>query len=202
MEPKDTIKEKANEVIQQVIEAAKGVYEDLGHGWSEAIYQKAMEIALNERSIFYESQKVLPVYYIDPVTKREYCVGSSAPDFVIWVESEKKKIGIVVDLKAVKEFKSEHPRQVQKYIYALEKICNENESIYPEGLVINFGDESSTQIPDEALEFKHGTLQIYKVKKEENVNERIKTVKGEKKRKNEKIEGGIKNVRRRKEVDR
>ena len=52
-------------VIKEILDSAKAVFQDLGEGWPEVVYQKAMEVELRERGIKYEEQIVLPVYYKD-----------------------------------------------------------------------------------------------------------------------------------------
>ena len=58
-------------------------FQDLGEGWSEEVYQKAMEIELRERGIKYEEQRVLPIFYKD-----KYVVDEGIPDLIILVELE------------------------------------------------------------------------------------------------------------------
>ena len=48
-------------VIKEILDSAKAVFQDLGEGWPEAVYQKAMEVELRERGIKYEEQRVLPI---------------------------------------------------------------------------------------------------------------------------------------------
>ena len=52
-------------VINEILDSAKVVFQDLGEGWSEAVYQKAMEVELRERGIKYQEQRVLPIFYKD-----------------------------------------------------------------------------------------------------------------------------------------
>jgi hypothetical protein len=47
-------------VIEEILDSARAVLQDLGEGWPEAVYQKAMEVELRERGIKYEEARVLP----------------------------------------------------------------------------------------------------------------------------------------------
>lgn len=73
------------ELINELKECAARVYEELGAGWEEDIYQKAMEVALREKGIKYEAQRTLPI------TFNGYVVGRGAPDLIVWYTKGKKK---------------------------------------------------------------------------------------------------------------
>ncbi len=60
-------------------DSAKKVYAELGPGWKEEIYQKAMEVALRHESILYETQRILPITFSDHV------IGEAIPDLVLWI---------------------------------------------------------------------------------------------------------------------
>jgi GxxExxY protein len=122
-------------VINEILDSAKVVFQDLGEGWSEAIYQKAMEVELRERGIKYEEQRVLPIYYKD-----KYVVGEGIPDLIILVELESgKRVHIIIELKTDSSIKEDHKIQTQKYIKALKKsLPSENNIVYPVGFIINF----------------------------------------------------------------
>ena len=88
-------------VIKEILDSAKAVFQDLGEGWNEAVYQKATEVELRERGIKYEEQRVLPIYY-----KGKYVVGEGKPDLIILVELESsKRVHIVIDLKTDTDIK-------------------------------------------------------------------------------------------------
>ena len=106
---------KVKKLIDTVKECAREVYRQLGPGWNEKIYQKAMEVALRERKITYETQRILPITFSDHV------VGESIPDLVIWLPMKGKRIAIVIDLKWEPYLKAEHHSQVAKYIQELKK---------------------------------------------------------------------------------
>ncbi len=54
---------KSNEITHQIIGAAIDVHRELGPGQDEVLYEDAMEIALNARSLQFRRQAPLPVYY-------------------------------------------------------------------------------------------------------------------------------------------
>ena len=60
------------EEVYQIVGAAMAVYNELGWGFLEAVYQEAFEIELRERGIPFESQKELHVLYKGKPLKKTY----------------------------------------------------------------------------------------------------------------------------------
>lgn len=98
--------------------AAMQVYNTLGHGFLEAVYQEALEIEFKERSIPYEREKELKIYYNGHELKHTY-----KADFVCYGN-------IIVELKAVAKLDDSHRSQVYNYLKA---------TGYKLGLLYNFG---------------------------------------------------------------
>lgn len=142
--------------IEEILECAIAVFQDLGEGWPETVYQKAMEVELRERGIKYEEQIVLPVYYKD-----KYIVGESKPDLIILVELESgKRVHIVVELKTDTGIKEDNRIQVQKYIKALNRsLRSENDIVYPIGLIINFAKRSNEKLNGKEMQVNDSKLQ-------------------------------------------
>ena len=147
-------------VIKGILDSAKAVFQDLGEGWPEAVYQKAMEVELRERGIKYEEQRVLPIYYKD-----KYVVGEGKPDLIILIELESgKRVHIIIELKADTDIKEDHKIQIQKYIKALNKsLRSENDIVYPVGLIINFAKRSNKKLDGEKMQVNDSTIQWLKV---------------------------------------
>jgi len=177
---KDRVDKVIRETIDKVADAAKSVWKDLGGGWEESVYQKAMEVALRERGVIFESQRILPVFYRDKNTHREYCVGEGKPDLVVWVETDEKKwTAIVIDLKADTKVKPEHERQVLKYMESLRKQLKNGESVHSQGMVINFAKPQDKEIRGRVIEKEPDIdIDIDIVEKE---SEEIQETSGEKK---------------------
>jgi GxxExxY protein len=97
--------------------AAFDVYNDLGGGLCEEIYQESLERELAARRIAFTAQPELLVYYKGtPLNKR------LKPDLIVAGE-------IVVELKAVKAIAEEHESQLLNYLRVTRK---------PVGYLINF----------------------------------------------------------------
>jgi len=163
MELSQEEREKVKETtIRRVFQCAKDVLDDLGTGWSEAVYQKAMEIALREENIQYESQRVLPIYFKD-----KYVVGEGKPDLIIWVDLEDgKRVCVVFELKYETEIKQEHKTQLIKYIRALRKLQQKDVIVFPSGFVINFQKLNNTKLGDETRGFPDDSSYLRYIKVE------------------------------------
>lgn len=101
-----------------IIGAAMRVYNTLGFGFLEAVYQEALAIELTNMGIPFEREKELKIYYDGEELKQTY-----RADFVCYGN-------IIVETKAVAELNDSHRSQVFNYL----KACG-----FKLGLLINFG---------------------------------------------------------------
>ena len=102
----------------KLVGAALEVYNELGGGLLEEIYQQALEIELEIRGIPFDSKSHLEVFYKSRKLNKIYI-----PDLVAYNS-------IIVELKAVKEILAEHEAQLLNYM----KITK-----LPVGYILNFG---------------------------------------------------------------
>lgn len=102
-----------------IIGAAMQVYNILGNGFLEAVYQEAFEIELGKRNIPYEREKELVIFYEGIELQKKFYA-----DFLCFEN-------IIVELKAVTKLENVHRSQVYNYLKATGKRL---------GLLINFGD--------------------------------------------------------------
>ena len=84
--------------------AAMQVYNTLGAGFLEAVYQEALAIELTKRGIPYEREKDLKIYYDGQELKQTY-----RADFVCYDN-------IIVEIKAVASLNDSHRSQVFNYL--------------------------------------------------------------------------------------
>lgn len=110
--------------------AAMRVYNVLGSGFLESVYQEALEIELEKRHVPYEREKELEVYY-DGIKLGKKFVA----DFVCYDK-------IILELKAVKELEDSHRSQLYNYL----KITG-----FKLGFLINFGKYDELQIERRVL---------------------------------------------------
>jgi GxxExxY protein len=102
----------------KIIGAAMEVYNQLGHGFLEAVYQEALEREFSLRGIPYERERELTICY-----KGEKLLQTYKTDFLCYGK-------IIVELKAVSALEDCHRAQVYNYIRATKSRL---------GLLINFG---------------------------------------------------------------
>jgi len=108
---------KHEDITHKIIGCAYRVFNQLGFGFLESVYQKAMIIELKKNDLKAETEKPLNVYYDDQV------VGDYFID--LYVEDT-----IIVELKAVEHLSKQHEAQLVNYLNGLKKDI---------GLLINFG---------------------------------------------------------------
>lgn len=101
-----------------LVGAAIEVYNTLGHGFLEEVYQECMRMELTLQKIPFQNHPKLNLFYKDMPLEKYY-----VPDFYVYD-------GIVVELKAVKQLSEEHFAQIMNYLRATEK---------PVGYLLNFG---------------------------------------------------------------
>ena len=120
------------ELIATIGNIANDIVTELGIGWKEAVYQKAMEVSFRERGITYESQRLVTVSYHD------YNVGEGQIDLIPFIIQDYHRLFIVVDLDSTAGLKETDRTQVIKYIKELRRQINPSDSVYPIGLKVNF----------------------------------------------------------------
>jgi len=109
-----------NQDIEQIANIAHDVYTSLGSGFSEDVYDCAMQVGLRLAGIPYENQKVVELKY------RDHYVGEGYPDLLVQFGRRK----VVVELKAVaSELGACEEQQLRNYMNILG---------VEDGLLINF----------------------------------------------------------------
>ena len=119
-----------DELTEKIIGAAYKVFNALGAGFLEKVYEKAMVIELRKSGLNVERQKPIKVYYEGEL------IGDYYAD--LYVNNQ-----VIVELKAVEELCKAHEQQLVNYLVAT-KIDT--------GLLINFG--SSVKVKRKFREYK------------------------------------------------
>ena len=105
------------EISEKVIGTFYDVYNELGHGFLESVYENAMVIALREKGMRVEQQVEIPVWF------RSQKIGVFYADLVV-------EGVLIVELKAVRSFDPSHEAQLLNYLRA---------TAIEIGLLLNFG---------------------------------------------------------------
>jgi GxxExxY protein len=122
---------KLNRITEKVIGCAFRVYNKMGFGYLEYVYEKCMQIELNKIGLQFESQNPISVYYDN------FLVGEFVAD--LFVEDV-----LIVELKSVKQIMKAHEVQLVNYLTSTRK---------PMGLLINFG-ELKVDVKRKVKDFK------------------------------------------------
>lgn len=123
---------KYKEITEKIIGSAMRVHAVLGNGFQEVIYQRALELEMEEAGLRFARELSMPIYY------KGRNIGERRVDFFV----EEK---IMVELKAIIQLEKVHLAQAKNYLEAY------NVQV---GLLINFGNIS--------LEFKRLENQKFK----------------------------------------
>ena len=105
------------EITEKIIKAFYKVYNTLGYGFSEKVYENALFIELVSMGLFVEKQKPIKVYY------EGIEVGEYFADLIV-------EGCVIVELKAAEALCEEHEFQLINYLKATE---------IEVGLLLNFG---------------------------------------------------------------
>jgi GxxExxY protein len=105
------------DVTDKIIQAFYKVYNDLGFGFLEKVYENALFIELTRMDLFCIKQKRIKVYYQDQI------VGDYFADLIV---SE----CVIIELKAAENLCQEHELQLINYLKATH---------IEVGLLLNFG---------------------------------------------------------------
>jgi GxxExxY protein len=104
-------------VTEKIIGALFVVYNALGYGFSEKVYENALMLELQKLGLDAEQQKPITVYYDGQA------VGEYAADIIV-------NGVVIVELKAVRQLLKEHEAQLLNYLKA---------TMIEVGLLLNFG---------------------------------------------------------------
>ena len=129
---------KFKEITEKIIGSSMKVHAVLGNGFQELIYQRALEIEMEEAGLHFSREFNMPIYY------KGRQIGERRVDF--FVEDK-----IMVELKALIQLERAHLAQAKNYLEAY------NMQV---GLLINFGSISLEFKRLENLKFKPITFPI------------------------------------------
>jgi GxxExxY protein len=108
---------KHGETTQKIIRVFYEVYNELGHGFLESVYEKSMEVALNAMGLKVFRQIEIPVWF------RGHQVGDFCADMLV-------ENSVLIELKAARSLDASHSAQLLNYLRATE---------IEVGLLLNFG---------------------------------------------------------------
>ena len=113
-----------------IIGAAMHVYNVLGPGFVESVYQEALEMEFLKRKIPYEREKDIDLFYEGALMRVKF-----RPDFICYGK-------IIVELKAVQQLDDMNRVQVYNYLKATQ---------YKLGWLLNFGSHDGLEMERKVL---------------------------------------------------
>ena len=126
-------------LTEKIIGCAYLVYNTMGYGFLESVYEKCMLIELRKAGLRAESQRAVVVHYDGEV------VGEFAADLLV-------DDTIIAELKSVRRMAKAHEVQLVNYLVATGK---------PVGLLLNFGERG--------VEVKRKTRELNRIRKTEDL---------------------------------
>ena len=106
------------ELTEKIIGCAYKVYNTLGYGFLESVYEKALLIELRRGGVKSENQKPITVYYDNEIA------GEFKADIIV-------EDLVIIEIKSVRRIIKEFEVQLVNYLTATGK---------PVGLLLNFGE--------------------------------------------------------------
>ncbi len=105
------------QLAHAIVKAARAVHAELGPGFIESIYGRALAAELKAQSFHVECERPVRIWYSSIV------VGKHRLDMVV-------ERAVIVELKASRGIINVHMAQMNSYLHATD---------YPFGLILNFG---------------------------------------------------------------
>jgi len=107
------------ELTEKIIGCAYKVYNQMGYGFLESVYEKCLLIELRKMGLKAESQQAITVYYENQI------VGDFVADIIV-------EDSVILELKSVRRLAKVHEAQLVNYLVATGKEI---------GLLLNFGEQ-------------------------------------------------------------
>ena len=121
------------EITEKIIGCAYRVYNKMGFGFLESVYEKCLLLELRKAGLQAESQQAITVRYDGEI------VGEFFADIVV-------ENTIILELKSVRTIAKAHEMQLVNYLVATGK---------PVGLILNFG-ETKVEVKRKVRDLSQG----------------------------------------------
>lgn len=105
----------------KILKACMNVFNELGNGFLEAVYQEALAIEFEEMHIPFERETKIDIFYKGKKLDKEYYA-----DFICYDK-------IIVELKAISKLVNANKAKVINYLHGTKLLV---------GLLVNFGESS------------------------------------------------------------
>jgi GxxExxY protein len=96
---------KHSEITEKILQGFYEVYNELGDGFLESVYEKALSLVLDGYGLKVETQQPITVYF------RDIIAGEFKADLIV-------NDSVIIELKAIKAILPKHEAQVINYLRA------------------------------------------------------------------------------------
>ena len=149
---------------KEILALAENVYHDLGAGYKEDIYQKALAIHFRKKKIKYYKESNIEVFY------EGESLALFRLDFLIPAQENIRwqlNNPIIIETKAVPNLNDTHRLQIKNYLSSCPKNSSESFKKVKQGLLLNWKaglDDNSGDDDKEGVE-----IELYALRKREKI---------------------------------
>ena len=127
--------EQLEKCTQQILSLAENVYLELGSGFKEDTYQKALAISFRKQKIKYHKESNIEIFF------QGESLSLFRLDFLIPAQKNRRwqlKDPIIIETKAVPYLNDNHRLQIKNYLLSCPKNSSENFKKVKQGFLLNW----------------------------------------------------------------
>ena len=158
-------KEQLRKCTQQILELAENVYSELGSGYKEDIYQKALAIHFRKKKIKYYKESNIEIFF------QGESLALFRLDFLIPAQKNRRwqlNNPIIIETKAMPNLIDTHRLQIKNYLLSCPKNSSESFKDVKQGFLLNWKaglDDNSGDDDKEGVEIELYALRVKKLSK-------------------------------------
>ena len=155
-------KEHLLKCTKQILDLAESVYSELGSGYKEDTYQKALAINFRKQKIKYHKESNIEIFF------QGESLALFRLDFLIPAQKNRRwqlKDPIIIETKAVPSLNNNHRLQIKNYLLSCPKNSSESFKKAKQGILLNWKNELDDISKDEDIEGVQLELFTLKAKK-------------------------------------
>jgi len=156
-------KEQLLKCTQQTLELAENVYSELGSGYKEDTYQKALAIHFRKQKIKYHKESNIEIFF------QGESLALFRLDFLIPAQKTRRwqlNNPIIIETKAIPSLNDNHRLQIKNYLLSCPKNSSESFKKVKQGFLLNWKsglDDVSDDDDKEGVEIELYTLRAKKL---------------------------------------
>ena len=131
-------KEHLLKCTKQILDLAENVYSELGSGYKEDTYQKALAINFRKQKIKYHKESNIEIFF------QGESLALFRLDFLIPAQKNRRwqlKDPIIIETKAVPSLNNNHRLQIKNYLLSCPKNSSESFKKAKQGILLNWKNE-------------------------------------------------------------